>query len=284
LSEAGLRLKPAKCAFAQKKIDYLGFTLSAEGVYPNSAKVVAVQNFPRPTDAKSVRRFLGIVNFYRKHVKDMAAIARPLTALTRKDKQTGKFVLFEWTSQCEEAFCRLKSLLTTAPILHHPDLTKSFFLWTDASEVGFGAVLEQQEDGKRYPIAYASRQTNESERKYCPTELEVAALLFGVEHFEVYLLGNPVTVFTDHQALVSSFLTHLQGQTKGLLARWYIRLSRFLPHLTLQYKPGSANSVADSLSRMPVLVRKVTSGTETSDPVLTKVQNEQRQDVELQML
>ena len=88
LSEAGLRLKPAKCAFAQKKIDYLGFTLSAEGVYPNSAKVVAVQNFPRPTDAKSVRRFLGIVNFYRKHVKDMAAIARPLTALTRKDKQT----------------------------------------------------------------------------------------------------------------------------------------------------------------------------------------------------
>lgn len=99
--------------------------------------------------------------------------------------------------------------------------------------MGLGAVLEQKEDDKRYPIAYASRQTNNSELKYCPTELEVAAILFAVEHFEVYLLGNPVTVFTDHQALVLSFLMHLQGQTKGLLVRWYVRLSRFLPHLTL---------------------------------------------------
>ena len=284
LAEAGLRLKPAKCAFAQKKVDYLGFTLSAEGVCPNDGKVIAVKDFPRPVDAKSIRRFLGMVNFYRRHVEDMAAIARPLTALTRKNKQTGKFVNFEWTSQCEEAFLELKERLTTAPLLRHPDLTKPFFLWTDASEEGFGAVLEQEENGKRHPIAYASRQTNEAERKYCPTELEVAALIFGVEHFEVYLLGHSVTVFTDHQALVSSFLTHLQGQTKGLLARWYIRLSRFLPHLTLQYKPGTANKVADSLSRTPVSVCKMTSGSETGDPVLAKVQEGQRQDAELKML
>lgn len=284
LSEAGLRLKPTKCAFAQKKIDYLGFTLSAEGVCPNDGKVLAIKEFPRPTDAKAVRRFLGMVNFYRRHVRDMATIARPLTALTRKDKRTGKFVTFEWTSQCEEAFQELKKLLTTAPVLRHPDLTKPFFLWTDASEVGLGAVLEQEKNGERHPIAYASRQTNESERKYCPTELEVAALLFGVEHFEVYLLGHPVTVFTDHQALVSSFLTHLRGQTKGLLARWYIRLSRFLPHLTLQYKPGTANKVADSLSRAPVSVCMVTNGTRTSDPVLAKVQEEQRQDTILKAL
>ena len=284
LHEAGLKLKPAKCAFAQKQINYLGFTLSAEGVCPNNEKVVAVQNFPRPMDVQSVRRFLGMVNFYRRHVKDMAAIARPLTALTRKGKQTGRFVAFEWTSYCEKAFQKLKELLTTAPILRHPELTKPFFLWTYASELGFGAVLEQEENGKRHPIAYASRQTNESERKYCPTELEVAALLFEVEHFEVYLFGNPVTVFTDHQALVSSFLTHLQGQTRGLLARWYIRLSRFLPHLELQYKPGSANRVADSLSRTPVSVCKIASGAEVNDPILGKVQSEQRQDEELRML
>ena len=157
---------------------------------PNDGKVIAVKDIPRPVDAKSIRRFLGMVNFYRRHVKDMATIARPLTALTRKNKQTGKFVTFEWTSQCEEAFLELKERLTTAPLLHHPDLTKPFFLWTDASEEGFGAVLEQEENGKRHPIAYASRQTNEAERKYCPTELEVAALIFRVEHFEVYLLGH----------------------------------------------------------------------------------------------
>ena len=127
LSEAGLRLKPSKCAFAEKKIDYLRFTLSAQGVCPNDGKVLAIKDFPRPTDTKSVRRFLGMVSFYRRYVRDMAAIGRPLTALTRRNKQTGRFVTFEWTSQCEEAFQELKKLLTTAPILRHPNLTKPFF-------------------------------------------------------------------------------------------------------------------------------------------------------------
>ena len=63
--------------------------------------------------------------------------------------------------------------------------------------------------------------------KYAPTQLEVAAIVFAAEHFEVYLLGNVFTVFTDHQVLVSAFLVHLKSQSRGLLARWYLRLSRF---------------------------------------------------------
>ena len=128
-------------------------------------------------------------------------------------------------------------------------MSKPFFLWTDASEAGFGAILEQEgEDKLRNPIAYASRQTNDAEKRYAPTQLEVAALVLGVEHFEMYLLGNKVTVFTDHQALVSAFLTHLKSQTKGLMARWYLRLSRFLPNIELQFKPGTTNGAADALS------------------------------------
>ena len=118
--------------------------------------------------------------------------------------------------------------------------------------MGFGALLEQVgDDGEKCPIAYASHQTNPAERKYAPTESEVAALVYAVEHFEVYLLGNQVTVYMDHQALVSAFLTHLESRTRGLLARWYLRLSRFLPKLRLQYKPGHTNTVADDLSRFP---------------------------------
>ena len=79
-------------------------------------------------------------------------------------------------------------------MLHPPDLTKPFQLWTDASKKGFGAVLEQTvEEGCRHPIAYASRATNDAEQKCAPTELEVAALVFALEHFQVYLLGNKVT-------------------------------------------------------------------------------------------
>ena len=65
-------------------------TLSAQGVHPNNRKVQAIQEFPRPTSTKAVKSFLGIVNLYRRHVKNMAAIAQPLTALTRKDKNTAE--------------------------------------------------------------------------------------------------------------------------------------------------------------------------------------------------
>ena len=117
-----------------------------------------------------------------------------------------------------------KSLATPLP----PIMEKEFFLWTDASEKGFGAVLEQEgPDNVRYPVVYASRPTNSVEMKYAPTELEVAALVYAREYFQVYLLGNKVTVYMDHQALVSSFMPYLKSQTKGTLARWYLRCLPF---------------------------------------------------------
>ena len=85
------------------------------------------------------------------------------------------------------------------------------------------------EDGFHHPVAYASRQNNAAEAKFVPTELEVAVLVYSVTHFEVYLLGNAFTVFTDHQALVTAFLPHMKSQVKGLLARWYLKLAPFLP-------------------------------------------------------
>ena len=232
----------------------MGFTLSPSGVHPNNKKIQAIREFPRPDCVNGVQSFLGMVNFYCRHIPNMAAIARPLTALTGKDKATGKTVSFEWSSECEQAHQELNWLLSSALLLHPPDLSKEFYLWTDACELGFGALLEQVgDDGERHLIAYASRQTNPAERKYAPTELEVAALVYAVEHFEVYLLGNKVTVYTDHQALVLAFLTHLQSQTRGLLARWYLRLSKILPKLQLECKPGHMNVVADALSRAAVV-------------------------------
>ena len=164
----------------------------------------------------------------------MAAISRPLTNLTKKDSKE-----FVWTQACEEAFKETKQLLTTAPLLRPPNFEKEYVLWIDASEKGFGAVLEQEDDdGKQHPIAYVSRETNTAEQKYAPTELEIAALVFALEYYQVYLLGSKVTVFTYHQALVSAYILYLKSQSKGLLARWYIRVAPFLPNLTLEHKPG----------------------------------------------
>ena len=240
LKDAGLRLKPSKCMFATEEIEYLGYTLTPEGVKPNSKKVEAVKNFPIPKNVKEVKSFLGLTNFYRWHIPDMATISRTLTVLTRKNME------FKWTAECEAAFKEIKKRLVSAPVLRPPDLDRPFILWTDASEKGFGAVLEQEsEDGHRHPIAYASRVMNGAERKYAPTELEDAALVFALEHFHVYLLGNQVKAYTDYQALVSAFIPYLKSQTKGILARWYLRLSQYLLNITLKHKPGRSNVAAD---------------------------------------
>ena len=255
LRESGLRLKLSKCMFATGEIEYLGHTLTPEGVKPNERNVRAITEFPIPKSTKEVRSFVGLANFYRRHIPNIAAISRPLTDLTRHDKSTGKPVAFVWSEQCQQAFKEVKRCLVSAPVLLPPDWEREFFLWTDASLVGFGAVLEQvASNGERAPVAYASHATTAAEQKYGISELEVAALVYALEHFEVYLLGNQVTVYTDHKALVQSYLPYLKSQTKGILARWYMRIARFLPTLKLEYKPGSANVVADTLSRAPAAV------------------------------
>ena len=98
-------------------------------------------------------------------------------------------------------------MLMTAPVLIPPELSTKFILWTDASARGFGTVLEQKDDsGEPHMIVLASRQTNPAESKYASTEQQVAALVFEVEYFEFYLLGNHVTVYTDHPKLLSLLL------------------------------------------------------------------------------
>ena len=114
LQEAGLKVKPSKCVFGEKQVDYLGFNISARGVCPTHKNMLAVKEFPRPTTVKEVKRFLGSANFYRRHLQNMGVICRPLTALTRKGKHTGQPVTFEWSTKCEESFQRIKEFFTCA--------------------------------------------------------------------------------------------------------------------------------------------------------------------------
>ena len=122
LQQTGLKLKLSKCNVAQEQVEYLRHTLTPEGVMPNEPKIQAVKQFPKPTCCKEIQSFLGLVNFYRRHIPDLAAIARPLTVLTQKES-SGKNVPFVWDENCENAFTRIKELLVSAPLLvTTPDL------------------------------------------------------------------------------------------------------------------------------------------------------------------
>ena len=138
LNEAGLRLKPQKYVFVKQQVEYLGHTITPEGVRPNEKKIQAVKDFPRPKSSREMKSFLGLVNFYRRHLPNFAAVVRPLTALTRHDKDSKVPVPFEWSEDCETAFQRAKELLVTAPLLHPLILLRS----SSCGQMPVGLALE----------------------------------------------------------------------------------------------------------------------------------------------
>ena len=193
-----MKLKAKKCCFAQTSVEYLGHVVSEGGVQTDPKKVKAVREYPLPTDLKTLRLFLGLASYYRRFVPAFARVAGPLHALTKKD------VEFVWSQACEEAFRKLKELLTTAPILRFPNFNEPFILETDATGSGLGAVLAQpQPDGTVHPITYASRSLQRHEKNYGITELEALGVVWAVKRFRPYLYGHKCTVYTDHQALKS---------------------------------------------------------------------------------
>lgn len=141
------KLKLSKCAFAQRSISYLGHVITGNGVATDPEKITAVTNWPSPTSVHDVRSFLGLAGYYRKFVRHFGLIAKPLTALLRKN------TIFQWTQDHQAFFQALKHALVSAPVLAVPNFNRPFCIETDASAVGIGAVLTQ--DG--HPLAYISR-------------------------------------------------------------------------------------------------------------------------------
>ena len=221
---------------------YLGYVVSRQGITADPSKVTAVQEFPTPKNVKGLRSFLGLASYYRCFIPGFSRVASPLFSLTHKDSD------FVWSEECRNAFNHLKSLLTNAPLLVFPDFEKEFILETDASGVGLGAVLAQEQDtGAKAPIAYASRTLQKHEKNYGVTELEALGVVWAVKHFCPYLYGHKCRVVTDHEALKSLLNT---PHPSGKLARWGLAIQEL--DLEIQYCPGTKNQNADALSRSPI--------------------------------
>lgn len=239
LREAQLKIQLDKCEFFRKETQFLGHTVSEEGVKPNSDKIEIIRKWPIPKTEKEVRQFLGTLGYYRRFIKDFAKLVKLLTALLRKD------VEFIITEEIKESFEKCKQILTLDPVLTYPDFNKEFTLTTDASDFAIGAVLSQGPVGKDRPIAYASRTLTQTEERYSTTEKEFLAIVWAVKHFRPYLYGRQFKLFTDHQPLTFSMTNANHRIIRGKLA-----LEEF--DYELIYIPGKLNSVADALSRIKV--------------------------------
>ena len=220
----------------------MGHVITPEGISPNSQELAAVRDYPVPMSVKEVRQILGLASYYRRFVHGFAKVAEPLHTLTQKG------ATFDWKSDCQIAFDRLKCLLTEAPILAYTDFQKDSVLETDASVKGLGAVLSQLQDDKRlHPTAYASRSLSSQEKKYGITELETLAVVWAIQHFHAYLYGHVVTVYTDHSAGKAVLKT---PSPSGKHARWWSKVfASGVRKLDIVYRAGRENGNADALSR-----------------------------------
>lgn len=244
LDRAGLRLKRKKCVFAAEELEFLGFKLSRDGRRPSQEKVQAVKEFPRPKSIKEVERFVRLAGYYRELIPHFAELTVPLTDLTKKGTR------FMWSERCEKAFQTLKDYLISEPVVQLPNFEKPFIIRTDASEDAMGAVLQQEINGKRHVVCYASQKFNQTQRKYPTIDKEATALMWALEKFRHYLLGGEFKIETDHRPL--KWLKSMSN-ADGRLGRMARRLAEFQTW-EIEHIPGKDNVDADALSRICLLV------------------------------
>jgi len=239
--EANLTLRPTKCQIGFFQISFLGHVVGAGEVRPNPETIERILQAERQQTKKQLKSFLGLVGYYRKFIPNFAAIAVPLTDLTRK----GIPNQIPWSDAQDVAYHSLKSYVINPPILLLPDFKKQFILQTDASDTGIGAILMQENDqGEKHPVAFASRKLLPRETRYATIERECLAIVWGVQKFESYLYGKQFILETDHHPL--QYLGSTESKN-GRLTRWAMTLQPF--RFTIRAIKGKENVGADFLSR-----------------------------------
>jgi hypothetical protein len=199
LTRVGFTINARKCNFCRHEITFLGHVISNVGVAPDPKRIEVILNYPRPTNARSLKQFLGVCNFHHRSVVNYASYVAPLLTLLKQGQK------WRWTAELQQAFETMRSKFASSIHLVHPDPTLPYSIWTDASKRAVGAVLMKEiARGELHLVCTASRVLNQAEQRYGVAEQELVAIVYALEQFRVYNYGHEITLFTDNKAL--SFL------------------------------------------------------------------------------
>jgi len=153
---SGLQLSATKCKIVYPDVTMLGMQISRYGLATTKDKVAAVTDLPTPTTMAALHRVVGMFGYYRNFIENFLCIARPLNDLKKASGKYAPGAKIIWTDECKTALKKLKSQLSSTPILAHPKYDRTFILHTDASKDGFGAVLSQIWTADDYRVAESS--------------------------------------------------------------------------------------------------------------------------------
>ena len=239
----GLKLNLKKCQFEMTEITYLGHKINGNGITVDPKKCEAITKMKYPENRKELQRFLGSINYLGKFIPNLAKKTAILRTLLKKD------VLWSFEEAHKSAVDKLKTLVTTSPILKFFDDDKATRVTCDASKQGLGCLLEQKEGKEWHPVAFGSRSLNPAELNYAPIELETLAVVFACKHFHEYLYGRQFIVQSDHQPLKTIFSKSIT-KSPPRLQRFMLSLQRY--DFEVEFIRGAQNVVSDMFSRAPL--------------------------------
>ena len=273
LSKNDLRISTEKCTFFRNEVEFLGFNLSSKGLAPSETHRKKITDLQLPQDSNGLRRFLGMVNFYRHLIPNFAQMALPLTNLIRDNPKAKNLVHDDST---RSAFDILVKSLNEAQPLSFPDPKSDIFqLVTDASQEAVGAALHQMIDSKPVPIAFFSKKLTSSQKVYSTFDRELLAVYSAVLHFKDLIESRQVTLFTDHKPLVSAFYSKNPAKSD----RQQRHLSVITEYLSeAKFIRGADNVVADYFSRTEFSINNCFEDIPTD---LEAIENAQRDEAEM---
>lgn len=245
LRDYNLIINVDKCEFGVPSLDFLGHMVDKQGIRPLTTKVKAISEFPRPESLRQLRRFLGLVNFYRRFIPHCATILRPLEAMLTQSKSPA--AALSWNQEADNAFSAAKNSLAQATLLEHPQHDALTSIMVDASGVAVGAVVEQYLGGAWKPLGIFSKKLTNTEQRYSAFGRELLAAYVAGKHFQYFLEGRQFIIFTDHK-----LLTHAFQAARNSYSPREVRHLAFLAEYStdIRHVKGTQNIPADTLSRI----------------------------------
>jgi len=192
LRQYNLRLNPDKCVFDVDRGKFLGFMLTQRDIEANPKKCKAIIEMRSPTTIKVVQRLIGRLIAISRFLPKLAEQTQSIIQFLKKSTR------LTWTDDCEQIFQKLKTTLTSPPILHKPDTRQPLLVYITAIDHTVSAALVQEIEGMQYYVYFVSRTLQDPETRYQMVEKLALSLVHAARRLRPYFQNHSITVKTDY--------------------------------------------------------------------------------------